>query len=339
MFEARLVRATKSWAPKLFAAAFFTGASWSGASANPDMVVGPNECAECHKKETSAWQNTHHFSTFRELPKSKEAKEIASKMGVKRLKADSLCLGCHFTVKTEGDKPKAISGISCESCHAPSKDWYKLHSGFSGKKEGQESKEEIASRWEKSEAAGMIRPAMTYTLAKNCFSCHLVPNEELVNKGGHAAGSPFELVSWSQGEVRHNSWYNKGKANPEASLERKRMLFLVGRIVELETALIGVSKATVKKDYALKMAKRASNARKAMGSLAKLLPDAPELTEIANTAKAAKLKLNNEAALVETAGKISVLGLQFSANYDGSTFSAIDKYIPKSDKFKGKPTN
>ncbi|MEP3430470.1 MAG: cytochrome c family protein [Roseibium sp.] len=339
MFEARLVRATKYWVLKLFAVAFLASAPWSGASASPEMVVGPNECAECHKKETSAWQNTHHFSTFKELPKSKEAKEIAGKMGVKRLKADSLCLGCHFTVKTEGDKPKAISGISCESCHAPSKDWYKGHSGFSGKKEGQESKEEIASRWEKSEAAGMIRPAMTYTLAKNCFSCHLVPNEELVNKGGHAAGSPFELVSWSQGEVRHNSWYNKGKANPEASLERKRMLFLVGRIVELETALIGVSKATVKKDYALKMAKRASNARKAMGSLAKLLPDAPELTEIANTAKAAKLKLNNEAALVETAGKISVLGLQFSANYDGSTFGAIDKYIPKSDKFKGKPTN
>lgn len=308
------------------------------AGATPDKVAGPNECAECHKKETAAWQNTHHFSTFRGLPQSKEAKEIGDKMGVKRLKADSLCLGCHFTVKTEGSKPKAIAGISCESCHGAGKDWFKVHSNFSGKKEGQESEAEIAARWEKAEAAGMIRPARIYTLAKNCFSCHLVPNEELVNVGGHAAGSAFELVSWSQGEVRHNSWYNKGKANPEASTERKRMLFLVGRIVELETALIGVSKATVKKDYALKMAKRASNARKVVAKLAQLLPEAPELAEIAKVAGGAKLKLNNEAALKDAAGQVSVLGLKFASDHDGSAFAAIDKYLPSADKHKGTVT-
>ena len=319
-------------------AALALGAGLTLANASPDLVVGPNECAECHKKETAAWQNTHHFWTFRELPKRDEAKEIAGKMGVKRLKADSLCLGCHFTVKTESSKPKAIAGISCESCHAPAKDWHKTHSGFSGKKEGQESAQEIATRWEKSEAGGMIRPGMTYTLAKNCFSCHLVPNEELVNVGGHSSGSAFELVSWSQGEVRHNSWYNKGKANAEASLERKRMLFLVGRIVELETALIGVSKATVKKDYGLQMAKRANNARKVMTQLAKLIPDAPELAEIAKVAAAVKLKLNNEAELTEAAGKISILGLKFADTYDGTTFGSIDKYIPKSGKYKGTVT-
>jgi hypothetical protein len=308
------------------------------AGATPDKVAGPNECAECHKKETAAWQNTHHFSTFRGLPQSKEAKEIGDKMGVKRLKADSLCLGCHFTVKTEGSKPKAIAGISCESCHGAGKDWFKVHSNFSGKKEGQETKAEIAARWDKAETSGMIRPGKIYTLAKNCFSCHLVPNEELVNVGGHAAGSAFELVSWSQGEVRHNSWYNKGKANPEASVERKRMLFLVGRIVELETALIGVSKATVKKDYALKMAKRANNARKVVAKLAEILPEAPELAEIAKVAGGAKLKLNNEAALTEAAGQVSVLGLKFASAYDGTAFSAIDKYLPTPDKYKGTAT-
>jgi len=323
----------------LFAAGFSMAAlSPSEVLASPELTMGPNECAECHKKETAAWKNTHHFLTFRELPQSKEAKEIGKKLGIRRLKSESLCLNCHFTSKIEGDRPKAIAGISCESCHAPGKNWYKLHSGFSGKKEGQESQAEIASRWEKSEAAGMIRPGMTYTLAKNCFSCHLVPNEKLVNVGGHAAGSKFELVTWSQGEVRHNSWYNKGKANPEASVDRKRMLFVVGRIVELETALIGVSKATVKKDYALKMAKRASNARKVMASLAKLLPDAPELLEIAKIAGAVKLKLNNEEALSQAAGKISVFGLRFAQAYDGSGFSAIDKYLPSSDKYKGKAT-
>jgi len=306
--------------------------------ADPDMIVGPNECAECHKKETSIWQNTHHFTTFRALPKSDDAAKIAENMGIKRLKADSLCTDCHFTMQTVNGSEKAIAGNSCESCHGPAKDWFKVHSGFSGKKEGQESAAEIAARWEKAEAAGMIRPKMTYALAKNCFSCHLVPNEKLVNVGGHTPGSAFELVSWSQGEVRHNTWYNKGTSNPEASIERKRMLFLVGRIVELETALVGVSKATEKQDYALKMAKRANNATKVMASLAKLLPEAPELLEMQEIASSAKLKLNNEAQLADAAAKISVLGLQFADKYDGSQFGAVDKYIPKADKFKGAVT-
>jgi hypothetical protein len=313
-----------------------TGLS-AAAAAGPDPVVGPNECAECHKKEASIWQKTHHFSTFRDLPDNKDAQDIASKMGVKRLKAaDSPCLDCHFTVQSPN---KVVAGVSCESCHGAGKNWSKVHGDFSGKKEGQESKAEIAARWEKSEAAGMIRPQMTYALAKNCFTCHVVPNEKLVNVGGHAAGSNFELVSWSQGEVRHNVWYNKGKSNPGASTEHKRMMFLVGRVAELEMALIGVSKATVKEDYGLKMAKRADDARKVIAILAKLLPNAPELAEISAVANDAALKLNNEAELVAAAGKISALGLKFSNGYDGSTFGAIDKYVPGPDKYKGSVSN
>lgn len=328
-----------SWRAVGMAAILSAGFGLNGALASPDKIAGANECGECHKKEVKAWQNTHHFSTFRDLPKSKDAKEIASKMGVKRLKAESLCTSCHFTVQEVKGKSKAIAGISCESCHAPAKDWFKVHSEFSGKKEGQESKAEIAARWEKSEAAGMIRPKSIYALAKNCFSCHVVPQEKLVNVGGHAAGSKFELVAWSQGEIRHNSWYNKGKSNPEAKPERKRMMFVVGRIVELETALIGLSKATVKKDYALKMAKRTSNARKVVAQLAKVLSGAPELKEIVAVAKTAELKLNNEADLAAVAGKISVLGLKFASGYDGSKFGAIDKYLPGTKKFKGTASN
>ncbi|WP_321341366.1 cytochrome c family protein [Breoghania sp.] len=306
---------------------------------DPALVVGPNECAECHKKETSIWQKTHHFSTFRDLPRTKEATEIAEKMGIRRIKSDSACLNCHFTEKLEDGKPEPIAGIACESCHGSGKDWYKVHSGFSGKKEGQETPDEIKARWAKSEAAGMIRPSMIYTLARNCFSCHLVPDEKLVNVGGHAAGSAFELVAWSQGEIRHNTWYNKGASNPAASTERQRMLFIVGRIAELETALIGVSKATTKADYALKMATRANNARKVMASLAKLLPDAPELMEIAQIGAKAGLKLNNEAELKDAAGKISVLGLKFANAYDGKAFAAVDKYLPAPDKYKGTVSN
>jgi hypothetical protein len=305
-------------------------------AADPDLILGPNACAECHKKEAAIWQKTHHFTTFRDLPNDKDADAIASKMGVKRLKSESLCLNCHFTVQAPD---KVVAGISCESCHSASKNWIKVHSEFSGKKEGQETKAEIAARWEKSEAAGMIRPNNYYALAKNCLTCHVVPNEQLVNVGGHAAGSSFELVAWSQGEVRHNVWYNKGASNPEASQAIKRMLFVVGRIVELEAALIGTGKATTKDNYALKMATRADTARKAVAALANLLPSAPELKAIADIGQGAALKLNNEAELVAAAAKVSELGQKFSKSYDGSAFAAVDQYIPGTDKYKGEVSN
>jgi Cytochrome c554 and c-prime len=328
---------TLVWLGRIATAILLMGTGWSAArAADPDLIVGPNACAECHKKEAAIWQQTHHFTTFRDLPNNKDAEPIAQKMGVKRLKSESLCLNCHFTVQAPD---KVIAGISCESCHSGGKNWIKLHSGFSGKKEGQETKEEIATRWEKSKAAGMILTTDYYALAKNCLTCHVVPNEKLVNVGGHKAGSAFELVSWSQGEIRHNVWYNKGASNPEATQIRKRMLFVVGRVVELEAALIGVSKATAKADYALKMAKRADDARKAVAALANLLPSAPELKAIAEIGQGAGLKLNNEAELVAAAGKISELGKKFSSGYDGSAFGAIDKYIPGPDKFKGKASN
>ena len=168
-------------------------------------------------------------------------------MGVRRIKSESLCLNCHFTVQQKDNKEEPIAGISCESCHSAGKDWIKVHSGYSGKKAETETKAEAATRWKLAESKGMIRPSSLYRLAKNCYSCHVVPREDLVNKGGHRAGSAFELVSWSQGEVRHNTWHSKGKENVPASAARKRMLYLVGLGVELETALRAVGKATVQK--------------------------------------------------------------------------------------------
>lgn len=299
-------------------------------------VVGPTECAECHKDETTVWKGTHHFTTFRSMPRSNKAREIADRMGIRRLKSESTCLNCHFTNQIVDGKEKPVAGISCESCHSAAKDWLKIHSEFSGKKKETESQAEATARWAKAEEAGMIRPKLIYLLAKNCYSCHVVPNEKLVNVGEHPAGSSFELVSWSQGEVRHNSWYSKG-VNQPASTERKRMLFLVGMVVELETALRAVGKATEKKNYAVSMAKRADTARKKVAAVAKLLPDVPELAKIAELGNAAKLKLNNDAELTAVSDQVAAEAVSLTTNYDGSTFGALDKYLPGPDKYKGKP--
>ena len=313
----------------------FGFAAEGGVAPDPAKIVGPNACAECHKMEAEAWKGSHHFKTFREMPRKKEANEIAERMGVQRIRSESLCLNCHYTEQGKDNKKQPIAGISCESCHSAGEDWIKVHSGFSGKTEKTETKAEEEARWKLADSKGMIRTRSLYQLAKNCYGCHVVPEEDLVNKGGHRAGSAFELVSWSQGEVLHNTWYSKGKDNVPASAERKRMLYLVGLGVELETALRAVGKATVRKPYAFEMAKRADGARKRLAAAAKAAPNVPEIAKMVEFAYSAGLKLNNERVLTAAADGVSKLLASITEKYDGSTMAGLDSMIPGPDKFKG----
>ena len=304
-------------------------------ASDPAKVVGPNACAECHKQEAEAWKGTHHFKTFRDMPRRKEASEIAEKMGVQRIRSEGLCLNCHFTVQQKENNKQPIAGTSCESCHSAGEDWIKVHSQFSGKTEKTETKPEAEARWRLAESKGMIRPSSLYRLARNCFGCHVVPHEDLVNKGGHPAGSAFELVSWSQGEVRHNTWHSKGKENVPANAARKRMLYLVGLGVELETGIRAVSRATVRKLYAFEMAKRVDRARKQLAIAAKAAPNVPEIAKMVEYAYSAGLKLNNERFLTAAADGVSKLLVAITEKYDGSTMTGLDPLIPRPDKFKG----
>lgn len=306
---------------------------------DPVKTVGPNACAECHKQETEAWKVSHHFKTYNDLPRNKEAIEIAKKLGIRRVKSESLCLTCHFTLQQKQDKEEPVAGISCESCHSAGADWIKVHSEFSGKTEKTESKAEAETRLKLADSKGMIRPSSLYRLAKNCYSCHVVPQEKLVNVGGHTAGSAFELVSWSQGEVRHNTWSSKGKENVAADPARKRMLYLVGLGVELETGIRAVSNATARQPYAFAMARRVDAARKKLAVAAKAAPDVPELKKLVTYAYAAGLKLNNKPALTAAADGVAKEITSLTEKYDGSKMAGIDPLIPTPDKFKGAPRN
>lgn len=310
----------------------------SVAKGNIDKIVGPNACAECHKHETEVWKGTHHFKTFRKMPRSKEATKIAGKMKIRRLKTNKLCQQCHFTVQNVKRKVQATAGISCESCHAEGKDYLKVHAEFGGKKDKKdETANEARDRWRKSEAAGMIRPEALYNLAKNCYGCHVVPEEKLVNVGGHPAGSPFELVSWSQGEVRHNLWYSDGKSNKKANAARRRLMYAVGIAMELETALRAIARATIRKTYAFKMARRAARARSKMAAIAKVLPEVSEVAAIAELGHSSGLKLNNAKALTLVADNISLETLKLISNHNGEKLTNVDSLIPTEKKYKGSP--
>jgi len=333
----RLVRGAGAAALAAAAATVFAAGAWAGP--DPARVIGPDECGECHKAEVNVWRKTHHYTTFQELPRKDKAREIADKMDIRRLKSESLCLNCHFTEKAEADgATDTIAGIACESCHGAAKDWNDIHSDYGGKdvKRDSETPEHRQQRIAQSRAAGMIQPSMLYDWAKNCYGCHTVPEEKLVNVGGHPAGSKFELVTWSQGEIRHNVWYTEGKENPEAPVEQKRLMLVVGQMLDLEHALRGVAKATEKADYAVAMAGRAKAAAQRIKQISEAATT-PEIDAVLEVAGSVELKLDNADALNAAADKIREHARALVANNDGSGLAGLDPLIPGPDQYKGAP--
>lgn len=319
---------------------FGTGAPLmaNDALSDPSNIMGPDECRECHKPEARVWRETKHSQTFKVLPRKKEAREISGKMGIKRMKKDSACVTCHFTVGIKKGKEKAIAGISCESCHGPSKNWIKVHGDFGGKKITKEMEDPAhkTQRLAKMKASGMIRPATLYRLAKNCYECHSVPNEKLVNVGGHTPGSKFELVSWSQGEVRHNFHGSKKKKNEEAVPERKRMLYLIGMALDLEYSLRALAKATEDGKFSVAMTTRIQGATGKLKQIQQLASP-PGIKEILSAVAPLKLIPNNELNLTTAADTITISTQQLAEKLDSSTLTALDQLVPPADQYKGKP--
>ena len=312
----------------------FTGVAAQAANnakfkADPAKTLGAENCKECHAPIFEAWEKTHHFLSFSAgfngkpaMHRTDEAKAILKKMGERSAKRGA-CVQCHYTgIASDTGRVKTVSGTSCESCHGGGKDWNKVHSA-----------KEDPMALVKSEKLGMIRPHMTYAVAANCYICHTVPNEELVNKGGHTAGSAFELVSWSQGEVRHNLQKSEGKTNAEPSAEHRRMLYIVGRLLDLEYGLRGLASAKADGAYSQAMIKRVKDAKAKLGKLASTVPTAGTIAALANDSQ---LKHGNTAALKAIVDKVAAAAMEFSKANDGSKFAAIDKLIPGPDQYKGK---
>lgn len=307
----------------------------AGPGLDPAKIEGPESCGECHTNEVEAWKLTHHFSTFNEMHRSDEAKEIAKKLGIRRLKSESLCINCHYTPKLVDGKASVIAGNSCESCHGEAKDWINVHNDYGEFTKETEPAAHREARIAKAVEKGMMNPGDIYAVASNCYECHLVPNEELVNVGGHTAGSKgFELVSWMNGEVRHNFSRSDGKSNAENTAERKRMLFVMGIILDLEHSLRGTALATEKATYGITMAKRSAKVLKKLGQVQGIAPTS-EVEAILGVVDKKELKLNNKENLIAIADKVAEQGKAFAANHDGSALSALDKYVPGSDKYKG----
>ncbi len=316
-----------------FAPSALTQAPLEFAQEDPTKIQTAETCGECHVSEYEVWKTTGHAVGFKELHRTDAAEAIADRMGFRLMKRDSNCLLCHYTPTVQGTQLRAVSGVSCESCHGAAADWIDVHNDYGGKgfDHTNESAEHREARITQSRAAGMRRPTDLYEVAASCFGCHTVPDEQLVNVGKHSIGSAsFELVMRLQGEIRHNfleSFKNgDGTVNAERPPERKRLMYVAGRALQLEHAIRGVAEATEKGVYLKAMQRRVRDALievRAISSRGGLA----EFDEVVASVRTAKLKLGNRDALLAVADRIRTITKTFLAGRSGSQLASLDPLV------------
>ncbi len=318
-------------------------------------IEGHIKCIDCHAQEVRAWQASKHatraFDLLRTAPTSVE---YAEKLGIrtKDIARNSLCTTCHATQqRTDVGRLKVISGVSCEACHNASggdDGWLNLHAAYGprGTRREEETPSHFAQRMAACDTAGQFRSSNAYHLVKRCYDCHVVSNEALA-EAGHDHGDGFDFLSKSLGEVRHNffldrhtnaevatlwtdSLHNDGGRNAAG---RKRVLFVLAQLIDLETSLSSLATATDENDFSDLMFERIEDA---WGLLAEDLLEELEDTEIPEVAKATEAvepvleKLDDDGFSIEdaklyrdTAIAVRKAALQF-AERDGNELKEID---------------
>jgi hypothetical protein len=320
----------------LLSTAELLGSETTPASVDPHLVIGHEKCAKCHQAEINVWQQTPHHKTFDALHRKPEANAIAKRLGLTSIKRNDVCIQCHYTQQQHGDRVKPIGGISCESCHGAAKEWLEVHNDYGGPQatKYQETPEHKRKRRELSVAKGMRNPVNLYLVARSCLACHTTPNEELVNIGGHPAGSEnFELVAWSQGMVRHNFVRTEGRQNDVSAPDRLRVMFVVGVMTDLEFSLRATAMAKDKAKFGIVSAQRADRMRNELARVQQMVND-PHVQRALDAAFSAKLKLNNEGELLAVADQVSQAAYDFAEQADGAALSAIDSLLPHPAKYR-----
>ena len=304
-------------------------------------LMGPLSCAECHKSLVDAWKQSHHARSAQIVLRRPNALAMAKAMGLDRIKGPGLCLDCHFSLDSPDGEVEGfrLVGVGCESCHGSASDWYGSHSRH-GMKEAT-SQSVPAARGQgaylEPEDIGMISPANLYAVAANCLGCHSVSNERLVDRAGHKPGGAFELVAWSQGEVRHNLWFSSD--NREASPARKRKMYIIGKAVDLEFALRALGRIKPGSDpgrYAAGMTARAQAAIEALRQVTALVRVA-KVAAILDAAMDTRTMPPGDPLLAVAVDNVARIARSLNAAYFGIAFAAMDELIPTPKDYKGRP--
>ncbi len=266
----------------------------AGAAAQAAENVGPKECKDCHSAEYKVWENMAHAKSYKDIHKRDTAKAATEALGERSMKRSETCGQCHYTQapKKAGGRVGNNFGPSCESCHGPGSEFISIHNvyGPKGTKKEDETDAHKNERFQKSRDAGMRWPRwrqdipampadINYDVAQNCFNCHGMARESLdgdtagkMLDAGHPLNPNFELVAYSQGQVRHR-FYNSQTNNEEMSAAELSRWFVTGQAGSLVQAANAMKKTDHAKYVSVQEA-RAAKARAALGALGMAEADA-----------------------------------------------------------------
>lgn len=325
---------------------------------DPARIEGHEKCIDCHAQEVKAWLASKHATrAFDLLRTSPTSRGYAAALGIRpsEIARKSICVSCHATPRQDhAGKPAVISGVSCEACHNASggdDGWLNLHAvyGPRGTRREEESEAHFASRQANGEQAGQFRSSNAYHLVKRCFACHVVSDEALV-EADHDHGDGFEVVEKMLGEVRHNFFLDRHQNADVATLwtdslhhgmgrtaaGRKRVLFIVGQLVDLETSLRSLAKATEDNDFFELMFDRIDEAFGLMEDVLDELDETevPEIESVVELVEPIFEKLDDDGfapddknVYLDAAKKIAQVAEAFAAR-DGNKLAAIDDLLP-----------
>jgi hypothetical protein len=260
------------------------------------------------------------------------AVEIARRMGVASIRRNSLCLDCHYTpFATASGDIEGVAGVSCQSCHGAAKDWIEVHGNYGGgvATYKTETPEHRQQRLETARRNGMFQPSNLYDVMQNCYRCHTVPNEDLVNRGEHGSGSPMVLTE-AFGKISHNylQSFLQGDGTEERKLtaEEKRVMWVVGWGLDLEYSYRGVANATTEGVFLQAMERRARDARRRLDDL-RAVVTVPQVDTMLTIAAAAPIAPHRAEDALAAAAAIARLNRGFAEAQNGSALRTVDTLI------------
>jgi cytochrome c554/c'-like protein len=315
-------------------------AAAASVATDPQKTVGPEACKQCHDREYEVWRQTKHaalYASEQALSRRPRAQEIARKLGVALIQHDSLCLNCHFTPRLLSGKVTARAGVSCESCHGAARDWITVHNTFRGRQvhRASESAEERRQRQERNAEAGMRAGGRIYDLAARCFQCHKVPEERLVDTGGHSAGGDFDLVERFDA-IRHDFVAGGRAANAPLTPERRRQFYVLGLALDLEYGLRGIAAAREGGVYVESLARGVEKTRKRLRKALSLAPR-PQLAAALAAADGLRLEANNAAEVGYAVERVAAAARGFAEQEDGSRLASLDPLLAPQEEAAAEP--
>ena len=193
----------------------------------------------------------------------------------------------------------------------------------------------------------MRRSDNLYALAKNCFQCHTVPSETLVNKGQHPTETKaFEMVEFSQGEVRHNFqlnqsenataptlWTNARFATDErTAVGRRALMYVVGQLAACEVSLHSRATATGRGNFLKATNKRILNIKRNLETIheqaaIKEVQDVLDALQPLKRSSLRKVEEQDSVTYSDLAKLVAKAGQKVASSYTGSDWKEIK--IPK----------